>query len=175
MKTVYTTFALAGLAVMACITPRVAAAPINFPDSAIIKKVNRDVNSELYYLTDMENYGVEDLHVIEPEARYPEDMSPLRAGKFKRKYGDCEDYALTKAFRLVKKGISQSRLKPMIVRVPNRPVLHAVLVVSAQGSEPIVLDSYDNIIYTQNELKIKGWEFIAEIKMGNLAKIIPSK
>lgn len=118
-----------------------------------VRQVNRQVNGEILYLSDMENYGVQDVHVTEPKITNP-------AGMPKGKYGDCEDYALTKRSRLQKLGVSSSNMKVVTVDVPNRPVLHSVLLVSSQSpSDPWVLDSYDNIIYPKSKLEKKGWRF----------------
>lgn len=118
-----------------------------------LRQVNRQVNGEITYLSDMENYGAQDVHVTEPKITNP-------AGMPKGKYGDCEDYALTKRSRLQKLGIPSARMAVVLVDVPNRPISHSVLLVSAQNSfDPWVLDSYDNIIYPKSKLEKKGWKF----------------
>lgn len=142
------------------------------PDYALILEVNRQVNKELTYLSDLENYGVDDLHVIEPKKSWPPEK------KERRKYADCEDYAMTKAYRLVKAGIPQSRLKVMMVQVPNQLDYHAVLVVNTQDDkQKLVLDNLDNRIYTKEKLMSRGitiandWKFIRELPMPDLKKI----
>jgi predicted transglutaminase-like cysteine proteinase len=117
----------------------------------LVKEVNRTVNGEIRYLSDQANYGVENLPVTEPKLSKPEGLP-------KGKYGDCEDYALTKAHRLKMLGFDKNRLTVTTVEVPKRPNLHAVLLIK-DGFDHLVLDSYDNLLYKKSQLVAKGWNF----------------
>lgn len=79
--------------------PRLAPA-----EHALLHRVNRAVNRDLHYLSDMGNYGLPDVPVTEPPIRRPvlARLPPAR-------YADCEDYALTKKHRLTQAGFSASR------------------------------------------------------------------
>jgi predicted transglutaminase-like cysteine proteinase len=125
------------------------------PDEAlkILQRINEEVNSEITYLSDMENYGVKDLAVTEPEPK------KLPGRSFLAKYGDCEDYALTKKARLIKAGVSPKDIQVVGVQVPRRP-LHAVLLARVGNCpSPLILDSYDDQIRTQRQREKSGWVF----------------
>jgi predicted transglutaminase-like cysteine proteinase len=121
------------------------------PDMGLLRKVNKQVNEAITYLSDMENYGVENHAVAEPPLRKPKGM-PMG------KYGDCEDFALTKEKRLREAGWPHHQMRTVAVKVPNRPTLHAVLLVETDKGT-LVLDSYDNMIIPQHKLEKRGWEF----------------
>jgi predicted transglutaminase-like cysteine proteinase len=117
----------------------------------LLRKVNKQVNEAITYLSDIENYGVENHAIAEPPLRKPKGM-PMG------KYGDCEDFALTKEKRLRESGWPPHQMRTVTVRVPNRPTLHAVLLVETDKGT-LVLDSYDNMIIPQQKLERRGWEF----------------
>jgi len=120
-------------------------------DMDLLRKVNKQVNEAITYLSDIENYGVENHAIAEPPLRKPKGM-PMG------KYGDCEDFALTKEKRLRESGWPPHQMRTVTVRVPNRPTLHAVLLVETDKGT-LVLDSYDNMIIPQQKLERRGWEF----------------
>lgn len=60
----------------------------------LFKRVNSQVNREIRYMTDMDQYGVLEYWTFEPKSGY----------------GDCEDYALTKFKRLITAGIPRRRM-----------------------------------------------------------------
>ncbi|MGH6807239.1 MAG: transglutaminase-like cysteine peptidase [Ensifer adhaerens] len=91
---------------------------------ATIRQVNASVNREITPVTDEELFGRDEVWV------YPQDA------------GDCEDFALEKRKRLIRKGFPASDLLITVVRKPDGEG-HAVLTVrTAQGD--FVLDNLEN-------------------------------
>ncbi len=126
---------------------------------ATTKRINREVNCEIVWMSDLDNYGVADRRMAEPSLRKPGPRA-LRA-----RYGDCEDYALTKMVRLIRAGIPQARLQIVRVSVPRERarVLHSVLLVY-QGWDPLILDSYDNRIETVSKMEQRwGWHILTPL------------
>lgn len=123
----------------------------------LIVSVNRKVNKEITYLSDREHYGLADLPVTEPK------LSKPRAKGFPiGRYGDCEDYALTKKKRLASAGICPSRLFIALALIPTTDInkRHSVLIIP-EGSQWRVLDNIDNRIEPASFLeKWWGWKFI---------------
>jgi len=122
-----------------------------------LRRINREVNRDIVYLSDLDNYGVADRPVTEPSVRRPlaRNWRPAR-------YGDCEDYALTKKHRLARAGLSASRLFVLLVEVPDRHGLsrHSVLAVP-EGSEWWILNNWHNEIERASTLeRWWGWRFI---------------
>lgn len=105
---------------------------------ALIERVNRNVNAAVAPMSDMENYGVEELWT------YPDN------GR-----GDCEDYVLLKRRLLIDAGLPRQALLVTVVREANGDG-HAVLtVVSDKGD--IVLDNKRDDIRAWNAT---GYDFI---------------
>lgn len=124
---------------------------------AEIKRINREVNSQITWMSDMENYGVADLRVTEPRLQKRGHRS------LRLRYGDCEDYVLTKLSRLIKAGIPKSRLQPARVSIPRAASIHLVLVVHT-GAEPLILDSYDNRVEKVADMQSRwGWRFLTSL------------
>ncbi|MBU3665973.1 MAG: hypothetical protein FGM15_08895 [Chthoniobacterales bacterium] len=126
-------------------------------ERTLVRKVNREVNEDIVYLTDLDNYGIWDRQVTEPDVR-----KPAVFGMPRKRYGDCEDYALTKKHRLVKRGIDQTRLfcATALIRLQGQTWRHTVLAVP-EGNDWWVLNNWDNIIDRASGLeRTWGWHFI---------------
>jgi predicted transglutaminase-like cysteine proteinase len=92
-----------------------------------IRKINKGVNKSIQYKYDIEQYGIEEYHALP-----------------KSGYGDCEDFALEKMFRLMKAGVSPKKMSMAYVGV-NEEINsdHAVLLVHTSKG-PLILDSIVN-------------------------------
>lgn len=89
------------------------------PRRAQLEAVNQWANTRPY-VEDIKNWNVSD---------YWETP-----GEFLARGGDCEDYAITKYFSLVKLGFSPDDLRIVIVDDTNLNVFHAVLAVRSEGT-----------------------------------------
>ena len=126
-------------------------------ERALIREVNSDVNRDIRYLPDKDNYGWLDFAVVEPRIH-----KPLMRGLPPARYGDCEDYALTKKKRLTDRGIHPSRLFIARATVPTSEGIerHVVLAIP-EGSEWWILNNWDNGIEPASHLaKWWDWRFI---------------
>ena len=83
-----------------------------------IAAVNRWVNQRPY-VEDMANWGVADYWAT--------------PGQFLSRGGDCEDYAITKYFSLVRLGFPIDDLRLVVVNDTDRHIFHAVLAVRSEG------------------------------------------
>ena len=129
---------------------------LNAVERALIREINRDVNKDIIYMSDGDNYGWMDFAVTEPRYRHP-----VAWGMPSAVYGDCEDYALTKKHRLVERGLDPSRLFVVRTRVPTPEGTenHVVLAVP-EGSDWWILNNWDNLIERATYLKKWwGWDF----------------
>lgn len=123
----------------------------------LLDRINAAVNRDLQYLSDVENYALPDKAVTEPPIHRPliAQLPPAR-------YGDCEDYALTKKQRLAQAGFSPTRTFVALALVPEDygRVTHSVLAVP-EGSDWWVLNNWDNFIQRASHLESWwDWEFI---------------
>jgi predicted transglutaminase-like cysteine proteinase len=123
----------------------------------LLRRINADVNHDLRYLTDVENYAVPDLPVTEPPVHRPAlaHLPPAR-------YGDCEDYALTKKQRLARAGFSPSRTFIATASVPENGyrIIHSALAVP-EGGDWWILNNWDNQIQRASSLeRWWEWEFV---------------
>jgi predicted transglutaminase-like cysteine proteinase len=120
----------------------------------LLRRVNGAVNRDIRYLSDRVNYGMFDRPVTEPPVRHP-----LVAGMRPARYGDCEDYALTKKHRLEQSGFSASRTFVALADVPqdNGRTRHSVLAVP-EGNEWWVLNNWGNGIERASSLE-RWWEW----------------
>jgi predicted transglutaminase-like cysteine proteinase len=124
----------------------------------LIRRVNADVNRDIRYLSDAQNYALPDRAVTEPHVRRPAlaRLPPAR-------YGDCEDYALTKKHRLARSGFSASRAFVALAVVPEdgKRVTHSALAVP-EGGDWWILNNWDNHIQRASSLeRWWDWEFIS--------------
>jgi predicted transglutaminase-like cysteine proteinase len=123
----------------------------------LLERFNRQVNHDITYLSDLENYGLPDVHVTEPPIR-----RPRARGWPPGRYGDCEDFALTKKHRLARAGFSASRMFVVLADTPERggTVRHSVLAVP-EGREWWILDNRHDTIERASSLeKWWDWSFI---------------
>ncbi len=107
------------------------------PKERIIKNVNRDLNKK-EYITDEINWGVKD---------YWE--SP---GEFYAKFGDCEDYAISKYLTLRALGFSPDEMIITAVQDLNLRVGHAILIVYLDG-KALLLDNQIRLITEDTRVK----------------------
>jgi predicted transglutaminase-like cysteine proteinase len=123
----------------------------------LLRRVNIQVNRDLAYLSDLQNYGRADYAVTEPPVR-----SPLLAALPPARYADCEDYALTKKKRLDHAGFSASRTFVATATVPQDSgrTTHSVLAVP-EGGEWLILNNWHNQIERASSLeRWWDWQFI---------------
>ena len=90
-----------------------------------IRLVNKYMN-QAKYTTDKNNWGRKDFWAT--------------PGEFMSKFGDCEDYAISKFLSLRMLGFKQSELRVVAVKDLNLKVGHAILVVY-YGGKVLVLDN----------------------------------
>jgi predicted transglutaminase-like cysteine proteinase len=90
-----------------------------------IDTVNREMNEKLY-VTDPINWGVPDYWA-----------TPFQ---FRRKNGDCEDYAIAKFMALRALGFENAELRIVVLNDLNLGIAHAILVVYVDG-KALVLDN----------------------------------
>jgi len=126
-------------------------------EKKLLHRLNAQVNRDLTYLPDWQNYGVADRHVAEPPVRRPRlvRLPPAR-------YADCEDYALTKKHRLALAGFSASRMFVVTATVPDRRgrSLHSVLAVP-EGRDWLILNNWHNHLERAASLeRWWNWQFI---------------
>jgi predicted transglutaminase-like cysteine proteinase len=116
--------------------PRDCAVNMSEPDVIVldpltwrtILSVNREVNSAIKPLTDMELYGVADYW------DYPVSG-----------YGDCEDYQLLKRKRLVEAGLPQRAMR-MTVVIDEMNEGHAVLMIRTDRGDFILDNKTDTVV-----------------------------
>ncbi|GAB1716398.1 MAG: hypothetical protein NTAFB05_14400 [Nitrobacter sp.] len=94
---------------------------------ARLETVNRLVNREIAYASDLTQHGVLDV--------WSAPLASLRSGR-----GDCEDYAIAKYALLREVGIAEQDLRILLVRDRSVREDHAVLAVRHRGSW-IILDN----------------------------------
>lgn len=126
-------------------------------EEQLLRNVNAQVNSDLTYLPDLQNYGRVDYPVTEPRVRRPRLVPRPPA-----RYADCEDFALTKKQRLTQAGFSASRTFVATADVPNgdERTIHSVLAVP-EGMDWLILNNWHNQIQRAGSLeRWWGWEFI---------------
>lgn len=92
-------------------------------------QVNKDVN-KFSYVLDEDQFGKVDYWQL------PKEM-------LVNKQGDCEDYAITKAYLLLKQGYTEDRLTFVVLQLHSFNTQHLVLLVDNRW----VLDNYEKSIY----------------------------
>lgn len=90
-----------------------------------IREIN-DYMNRAPYITDPVNWGIKDFWAT--------------PGEFMAKFGDCEDYAISKYMSLRYLGYKEQDLRVVAVKDLNLKIGHAVLVVFYKG-KPYVLDN----------------------------------
>lgn len=128
-----------------------------------IEAVNAWANTRPY-VEDAQNYHVSDYWAT--------------PGQFLAHGGDCEDYAITKYFSLIRLGMSDDDMRIVIVDDTNLNVFHAVLAVRAGGTVWLLDNQLQHVvpmdvavqyvpIYSLNE---HGWwmHSMPKITLGNV-------
>lgn len=109
---------------------------------SILMKINREVNSQIEYESDLDHYGKSDVWVISPEDNK----------------GDCEDYALTKREKLIEAGISRADIGVQFLKFDDKGGIgnnHAVLVYKNKW----ILDNLTDIIWTKEQKKLSYYDW----------------
>jgi predicted transglutaminase-like cysteine proteinase len=109
---------------------------------ALVTKVNADVNREVRPVSDKDMWGVEERWSVA------------------RDRGDCEDYSLLKAQRLISAGLHPENLLVAVVR--NRGEGHAVLTVRTDAGDYVL----DNLSYDVKTWNLSGYRFVKRQKVG---------
>lgn len=104
----------------------------------LIMAVNLQVNHDIKPMSDLENYGKEEVWA------YPDNGA-----------GDCEDYVLEKRRELMRDGISLSNLLITVVRKPDGEG-HAVLTIRTDKGD-FVLDNLNDAVRQWDET---GYRFL---------------
>ena len=99
----------------------------------VLRLVNKEVNKEIVFTLDRDQYGVEEYW------NYPSTGQ-----------GDCEDIALEKRARLVRKEFPRSTLRLAIVLHRERLSSHCILTVETTAGT-YVLDSFSDLISVWHE------------------------
>ena len=99
--------------------------------------VNRLVNREIQYTSDLLASGVEDRWLSPSEA--------LRIG------GDCEDYSIAKYVILRALGVDEKKMRIIVLRDTDRELGHAVLTVAHKVGE-VVLDNVSSALRVDRNL-----------------------
>lgn len=104
-----------------------------------INKINRFINQNVSYETDLPLWGKKDYWA-----------SPVET--IGRGQGDCEDYAIAKFFSLLAVGIPESKLRLMYVRQLDVNQPHMVLIYfENKKAMPLVLDNFNQRILPANK------------------------
>jgi predicted transglutaminase-like cysteine proteinase len=133
------------------------------PRKEQIEAVNAWANTRPY-VEDSQNYHVSDYWAT--------------PGQFLAHGGDCEDYAITKYYSLIRLGMSADDMRIVIVDDTNLNVFHAVLAVRAEGTVWLLDNQLQHVvpmdvavqyvpIYSLNE---HGWwmHSMPKITLGNV-------
>lgn len=108
-------------------------------DREKLEKVNSFFNKNIVFVSDMDNYGVEDYWATPVES-------------LSRGAGDCEDYAIAKYFSLKMMGVAEEKLRIAYVKSLQYNMFHMVMVYySNPGADPLVLDNLVDSIKPASE------------------------
>ena len=108
-------------------------------DREKLEKVNSFFNKNIVFVSDIDNYGVEDYWATPVEA--------LSTGG-----GDCEDYAIAKYFSLKMMGVAEEKLRIAYVKSLQYNMFHMVMLYySNPGADPLVLDNLVDSIKPASE------------------------
>ena len=110
-------------------------------DREKLEKINSFFNKKIVFMSDMDNYGVEDYWATPVEC-------------LSRGAGDCEDYAIAKYFSLKMMGVTEEKLRIAYVKSLQYNMFHMVMLYySNPGADPLVLDNLVNSIKPASERK----------------------
>ena len=104
---------------------------------AQLKAVNKHMN-KVKYIVDRTNWGKKDYWATPVE--------------FMARFGDCEDYAITKFMSLKRLGFDAKTLRVVAVKDMNLKVGHAILVVFL-GDKPYILDNQVKIVVEARKIR----------------------
>ena len=104
---------------------------------AQLKAVNKHLN-KAKYIVDKTNWGKKDYWAT--------------PGEFMSRFGDCEDYAITKFMSLKRLGFDAKKMRVVAVKDMNLKVGHAILVVFL-GDKPYVLDNQVKIVVEARKIR----------------------
>jgi predicted transglutaminase-like cysteine proteinase len=104
---------------------------------AQLKAVNKHMN-KAKYIVDKTNWGKKDYWAT--------------PGEFMARFGDCEDYAITKFMSLKRLGFDAKTLRVVAVKDMNLKVGHAILVVFLKD-KPYVLDNQVKIVVEARKIR----------------------
>lgn len=108
--------------------------------AAKLDRVNRRVNNDIRYRTDLDKYGRKD-HWVENVRE-----------------GDCEDYALTKRFQLIAAGLDRASIRLATCWVETGEY-HAVLLVDTSKGT-FCLDNRDRRVKLWNQIAGYKWHLV---------------
>ena len=110
-------------------------------DREKLEKINSFFNKKIVFMSDMDNYGVEDYWATPVEA-------------LSRGAGDCEDYAIAKYFSLKMMGVTEEKLRIAYVKSLQYNMFHMVMLYYGNpGADPLVLDNLIDSIKPASERK----------------------
>jgi predicted transglutaminase-like cysteine proteinase len=104
---------------------------------AQLKAVNKHLN-KAKYIVDKTNWGKKDYWAT--------------PGEFMARFGDCEDYAITKFMSLKRLGFDAKTLRVVAVKDMNLKVGHAILVVFLKD-KPYILDNQVKIVVEARKIR----------------------
>lgn len=104
-----------------------------------IAAVNDYINRSITYAEDSQVWGVNDYWTSPTEV--------LSKG-----YGDCEDYAIAKYYSLKMLGISEDKMRVVVLNDERKNVLHAILVVDNDQGTNYVLDNQNERVMMDTQI-----------------------
>ena len=108
-------------------------------DREKLEKVNSFFNKNIAFVSDMDNYGVEDYWATPVES-------------LSRGAGNCKGYAIAKFFSLKIMGVAEEKLRIAYVKSLQYNMFHMVMLYySNPGADPLVLDNLVNSIKPASE------------------------
>lgn len=117
------------------------------PLSVKMRQINNIVNLNRY-VTDQRGYGKSDYWA-----------TPLEF--LEKRYGDCEDFAITKYMALKALGVSENKMRIAVVRDEQKDIAHAVLVVLDQGRSYMLDNQIKDVVETSRVAHYKPYYSIS--------------
>jgi predicted transglutaminase-like cysteine proteinase len=111
---------------------------------AMLDLVNRQVNREIRYVSDMTQWGAPD--------RWSVPLNTNKQGSFDTGLGDCEDYAIAKYAALRAAGVLDRNLRILLVRDNSVRMDHAVLAARENGRW-IILDNRRSALIDEDDAR----------------------
>ena len=108
-------------------------------DSEKLEKINSFFNKNIFFVDDINLYGVKDYWATPVEF-------------LSRGAGDCEDFAIAKYFSLKIMGVAEEKLRIAYVKALQQNIFHMVMLYySTPGAEPLILDNLIDSIKPASE------------------------